>query len=264
MNEHLPPDPVEPAAAGDPAENDARSRDRVTDPLGTPQSRVVESVTLETGAKVPTDLSAVRDVSKTPILDESDASPGTPGLTKKERDALFRQIYDREFNYVWHSLRRFGVWDRDLEDAAHDAFVVIHRKLHTYDQDRPLKPWLVGIAFRIASDFRRRAQHRHEIVSDEIEAVDTAGDALQQIDARERRGLVRQALDTLDEDKRAVMVLHEIEGHTIVAVSEMLEVPLNTCYSRLRLARERFTSAVKRLQAQAQARGAPKQSGGQA
>lgn len=214
--------------------------DPLTDPSGGHQSRGVEQRASEAPA---------HDAAEPSENASLKASDPVVGMTKKERDALFRQIYDREFNYVWHSLRRFGVWDRDLEDAAHDCFVVIHRKLHEFDQDRPLKPWLVGIAFRVASDFRRRAQHRRELVSDEVEAVDPTQNAEHLVDAQQRRALVREAIESLDEDKRAVFVLHEIEGHTMPEVAEVLEAPLNTCYSRLRLARERFAAAVKRLQA---------------
>jgi RNA polymerase sigma-70 factor (ECF subfamily) len=219
--------------------------DPVTDGPGEGQSGGVQA----RGTEAPD-----RDASESSERASLKASEDPVGMTKKERDALFRQIYDREFNYVWHSLRRFGVWDRDLEDAAHDCFVVIHRKLHEFDQERPLKPWLVGIAFRVASDFRRRAQHRRELVSDEVEAVDPTQSAEHLVAAQQRRDLVREALESLDEDTRAVFVLHEIEGHTMPEVAEVLETPLNTCYSRLRLARERFTAAVKRLQAQRDSR----------
>lgn len=169
-----------------------------------------------------------------------------------DKEKLFRDIYNTEFGYVWNALRRFGVWERDLEDAAHDLFIVVHRKLDTYDRDRPIKPWLLGIAFRVASDFRRRAQHRNEVVKDDVVAVaaDIPADAL--IAERERRELVWRALEALDTDRRAVFVLHEIEGYAIPAIAEMIDVPLNTCYSRLRVARERFAAAVRRIRASAQ------------
>src|SRR4051812_36542553 len=75
----------------------------------------------------------------------------------------FRVIYEAHFNYVWHSLRRIGVQDADLEDLAHDVFVAFYRGLDNYDPTRPVKPWLFGICFRVASDHRRRARHRFEV-----------------------------------------------------------------------------------------------------
>jgi len=178
------------------------------------------------------------------------------GLTRAERDRLFREIYGQCFDYVWSTLRRFGVWDKDLEDAAHELFIVVHRRLDDYDRARPIKPWLVGIAFRVASDFRRRASNRREIMDDEVVAVDDKRSQLEMVTEREAKALVARALESLDDDKRLVFVLHELEGRSIPEVAEQTGVPLNTCYSRLRLARERFTEAVRAIRAEP-AKGAP-------
>ena len=173
---------------------------------------------------------------------------------------VFRRVYESEFQPVWHTLRRFGVWDRDLEDAVHEVFVVVHRKWSDYDSERPLRPWLVGIAFRIASDYRKKAQHRRETAKDDLEVSESplspalpAADA--QLQQRQDHSLVHRALSQLDEDRRNVMVLHELEGMSIPAIAELYEtmgepVPINTLYSRLRLGREHFTKAVRQLQAQ--------------
>lgn len=188
-------------------------------------------------------------------LAESVPAPGPAAkepspMTAAEREGFFRRIYDEHFNYVWHSLRRYGVWERDLEDAAHDVFIVVHRKLDEFDQERPVKPWLLGIGFRVASDFRRRAQHRREVVDDDVMAVDENTKRQDAVLAqKEQHALVYRALDTLDTDKRAVLVMHDLEGHTMPVIAEALGVPLNTCYSRLRLARERFVAAVRQIQA---------------
>jgi len=205
----------------------------MTDPEGPPQYRGVEQ-----GGQTWTE----------PHLDPPRVGAEPVGVRSiAERDALFREIYNAEFSYVWNALRRFGVWERELEDASHDLFIVVHRKLDTYDRSRPLKPWLLGIAFRVASDFRRRAQHRNEVVKDEVDAVAREKNAEALLSERERKDLVWRALDTLDTDRRAVFVLHELEGYPMPAISEMIEVPLNTCYSRLRIARERFATAVRAL-----------------
>jgi RNA polymerase sigma-70 factor (ECF subfamily) len=177
----------------------------------------------------------------------SGTTPPQGTLSAAQRDRWFREIYDREFGYVWSTLKRFGVWERELEDGAHEVFLVVHRRLHEFDRSRPLKPWLCGIAFRVASDFRRRAQNRREVVSDEVVAVDTQRASDGVVADKESKALVHAALDTLDTDKRAVFVLHELEGYAMPEIALIVEAPLNTCYSRLRLARERFADAVRTL-----------------
>jgi RNA polymerase sigma-70 factor (ECF subfamily) len=158
-------------------------------------------------------------------------------------------IYEAELTHVWHTLRRFGVRDRDLEDLCHDVFVAFYRSSERFDPLRPLKPWLSGIAFRVASDYRRRAHHRRELIGESFERSPSltprADDALS---AHEERSLVVAALDALDEGRRAVLVMHDIDETPMPLIAEVLGVPLNTGYSRLRLARVDFAAAVRRLQ----------------
>ena len=171
-----------------------------------------------------------------------------PALSEEElpvamSEPEFRAAYDSHFDYVWRSLRRLGAPDRDLDDLAHDTFIAFFRS--GYDRARPIKPWLFGIAFRVASDYRRRAQNKYEIAV-EHEATDGAPAADEQVTANERRRLVLDALATLDLDRRAVFVMHDIDGHSMPEIADSLCVPLNTCYSRLRLARADFQAAVQR------------------
>ncbi len=179
------------------------------------------------------------------------ASGSAPTAGEADRAAPldFRAIYDAEFGYVWHSLRRLGVAERDLEDLAHDVFVAFYRGRGNYDLARPLRPWLFGIAFRVASDDRRRARHRFEVPHEAPEATDGSPIADEQVAAAEARRLVQAALAALDLDRRAVFVMHDLDGHAMPEIAAALSVPLNTCYSRLRLAREQFTAEVRRRQA---------------
>lgn len=183
--------------------------------------------------------------SQDPVVEPSCSPAEAPADSAQHLD--FRDVYEAELDYVYHSLRRLGVADRDLEDLIHEVFFAFYRGRDHYDPARPLRPWLFGIAFRVASDWRRRAQQRYEI-PDEREAADHAPGADELYAACERRRLVARALDTLDLDKRAVFVMHELDGFTMPEIAQVIAAPLNTLYSRLRLAREEFTAFVRRQQ----------------
>ena len=161
----------------------------------------------------------------------------------------FDRLYAENLDYVWSSLRRLGVVAPHLEDTAHDVFVAAWRKLADYDPARPIKPWLFGIAFRVASDFRERASVRREVAHEpeQLERRDERPDAEAQLHAAERRALVRRALDAIPLERRAVFIMHELDGAPIPEVAGALEVPLNTAYTRLRLARRDFALEVQRL-----------------
>jgi RNA polymerase sigma-70 factor (ECF subfamily) len=161
--------------------------------------------------------------------------------------AELRTIYEAEIGYVSESLQRLGVRYFDVEDVAHDVFVTLQRKLGDYDSTRPLRPWLFGICLRVASDYRRSARIRRETGSDQLpEPVDGAARPDDHLIAREARRRVLEGLGALSLEQRAVFVLHELDGIAIAEVAGALEIPLNTAYSRLRLARARFTAAIRR------------------
>lgn len=159
----------------------------------------------------------------------------------------FQRIYEAELDYVWNSLRRLGVAPAHLEDLTHDVFSVAWKKLADYDRARPIRPWLFGIAMRLASDFRQLAWQTREVGGEEIDAEDSAPTSDEWVARRQAQALVRKALDTMAMERRAVFVMHELDGVAIPEVAQALNVPLNTAYSRLRLARRDFAAAVEQL-----------------
>lgn len=157
----------------------------------------------------------------------------------------FDDIYESQLDYVWHTLRRLGAPERDREDLAHDVFVVVHRRLASYDPSRSLRAWLFGIAYRVLSDYRRSARVRREVVTDAEPPASLGGP--ERIRAREDRALVLAALAELELVRRAVFVMHELDGMTIPEIAEVIDAPRNTLYSHLRRARREFAAAVRRL-----------------
>jgi RNA polymerase sigma-70 factor (ECF subfamily) len=154
-------------------------------------------------------------------------------------------VYAEGFDHVWYTLRRLGVRERDLEDKAHDVFLVVHRRLADFEPSRQVKPWLTGICYRVASDYRRSARYRRETVWEDMSLIpggDTPEDAAQQSEARD---LVLLGLEALPMEQRVVFVMHDIQQFAVPEIARELDVPHNTLYSRLRLARKKFTLAVR-------------------
>jgi RNA polymerase sigma-70 factor (ECF subfamily) len=172
-----------------------------------------------------------------------------------ERPA-FRAVFEGHFSYVWHSLRRLGVRRNDLEDVTHDVFVVVDRHLQDYDPTRPLRPWLFGICYRVAADYGRLARHRHETLhaGEHVDPVDPRASVDDAVEASQARELVMKALEALSVDRRAVLVMHDLDGFGMPEIAAALSIPLDTGYSRLRLARKDLKEAAQRLRAR---RGGP-------
>jgi RNA polymerase sigma-70 factor, ECF subfamily len=169
---------------------------------------------------------------------------------EQPRRAEFRDLFRAHFRFVCVALRRLGVSERDVDDVAQEVFLLVHQKLDSYDRTRPLELWLFGFCVRAASTYRRLARHRRLVQQDtepEIANSDPLPD--DQIAAEQSRGLVLAALDGIDADRRTVFVMHDLNDFPASQIAEMLALPVNTVYSRLRLAREEFRKAVLRLRA---------------
>jgi len=156
-----------------------------------------------------------------------------------------REVFDAHAAYILRSLRHLGVAESDIEDVGQEVFVTVHRKLASFEGRSKLRTWLYGICLRVASDYRRRAHVRRERATadparDVAEAEGRAPDA--QVQARAE---LRALLEELDEDKRAVVVLYEIEGFSMKEVAEILDCPLQTAYSRLHAARDRMVAMYR-------------------
>jgi len=166
--------------------------------------------------------------------------------------ATFEACYREHFAFAWRALRRLGVPERDLSDAAQDVFLVVYRKFDEFDFERPLTTWIYAICLRVASDRRRRAVARHELLADGADPEqrnepERATEANAQQD--ERRAVLEAALGALSLEQRAVFTLFELEGHTGEEVAVLLGVPAATVHSRLRLARQIFRRTLERYRA---------------
>jgi RNA polymerase sigma-70 factor (ECF subfamily) len=161
--------------------------------------------------------------------------------------------YREHFAFVWRTLRRWGVPLQNLDDAVQDVFLVVHRRLAEFEPTGSARAWLFGIARNVAQAQRRKlgSALRTEVVFLEcehgVEDADPARAALQ----REAAELVQRSVDMLDEDKRWVFVLAELEHMSGPELAEALQLNLNTAYARLRAARKQFVASVRRERARA-------------
>jgi RNA polymerase sigma-70 factor (ECF subfamily) len=157
-------------------------------------------------------------------------------------DAIVAAFEDH-FDYLCRALRRLGVDARHVEDLAQDVFVVMCRRWGDYQPDRPLRPWLMGIAFRVAQ--RHRARTVRETPALEPDCEDDSASLDERVDRARTLRLVLSALDRLPTRDRSVVVLHALEGMSMHDVAALLSIPLFTAYSRLRRARKRCAQAIE-------------------
>jgi RNA polymerase sigma-70 factor (ECF subfamily) len=184
------------------------------------------------------------------VPQEAVASPVDEPRPAAPGELDFPAVFAAHFDYVWNTLRRLGVHRADVEDVTHDVFLALLRKFDQYEPGRPLRPWVFGFAFRIASDYRDLARHRFERSSGDAEIEDAQPSALDQAVQHQELRLAKKALATLELGRRAVYILYELDECPMPEVARVLGIPLNTAYSRLRLARADLAVAARRLRSQ--------------
>jgi len=159
----------------------------------------------------------------------------------------FEAVYAEQFAFVWRNLRRMGVRDSALRDATQDVFLVVHRRLGEFERRAPLRSWLFSIVRRVALQHRRTARRRDVSGDDDADSLPgtLAGPEQNATDAEALRFFL-SLLDELDDDKRDVFVLSELEEMTASETAAALSCNINTVYSRLRAAREKLRAAYER------------------
>jgi RNA polymerase sigma-70 factor (ECF subfamily) len=174
--------------------------------------------------------------------DPTTQAPRVDVSTHGQLSKQFRDLFDAEFGFVCRALQRLGVRSGDVPDVAQELFLTVHRAMPEYDTARPIRPWLCGFSVRFAANYRRLGR-----LGDL--PVDAAGHQSVAPPADlEARELVLKVLDRLDFDRRAVVVMHDMEGFAAPEIAAELGIPLNTVYSRLRLAREELKATLSQLQ----------------
>jgi RNA polymerase sigma-70 factor (ECF subfamily) len=177
----------------------------------------------------------------------SDAA--TPHMATKS----FEQIYHEYAGFVWRNARRLGVPPSGAEDVVQDVFIVVQRRLPDFDGRTAIQSWIFGILVRVVSHYRRSYLRKDaRCVSLEQGAgyhntsLAGARSPSEQAESAERIRLLEKLLAQLDEGKRTLLVLSELEGWTLREIAEYLGSNTNTVHSRLRAAKRAFEDLHRR------------------
>jgi RNA polymerase sigma-70 factor (ECF subfamily) len=177
-----------------------------------------------------------------------ESKPSAGGTRPHGNAALeFSTLYDQWFDQVLCWLRALGAPRADLEDLAQEVFLVVRRRLPSFD-GRSLGAWLFQISRRQVWRHRRLTWVKRIFTASSTETSDdmpyAGASPLAELETKERQRHLEQLLSRLSEKHRVVFVLFEIEGRPGEEIAETLDVPINTVWTRLRRARKDFFQLV--------------------
>jgi RNA polymerase sigma-70 factor (ECF subfamily) len=169
-----------------------------------------------------------------PVLSLVSTQPSEGPLT-------LERVYDAHFDFVYHAAARLGGPAVDPEDVAQDVFMVVGRKLDTFDHSCRITTWLYGITLNVARAARRRQRLRSlfegKIDPPQVRSVDRA-------ELAEAHRIAYEILDALAPKKREVFILAEFEGMTCEEIAEIVGSRTETIWSRLHYARREFSERL--------------------
>jgi RNA polymerase sigma-70 factor (ECF subfamily) len=153
--------------------------------------------------------------------------------------------FQNELDYIYRSLRRLGTTPSEVDDLAQDLFMALRRSWIKYDPERPLRPYLFGIAFRIVSAHQRK--RGREVALGIVEVDDEGPGPEAALADKQGRALLLTALERIPLPRRTVLVMHELDDVSVAGVASLLSIPLFTVYSRLRKARQELERILGRM-----------------
>jgi len=184
-------------------------------------------------------------VARLPLPPRADA-PEEPS----ELGVQLEHVYRTHFALVWRGLRRLGVPDASLDDAAQDVFLVVHRRGSEFEGRASLRTWLYGIVVRVAKDYRRslarherRVEHFAERLRTESHSSASPAD---EAERREANELLHTLLASLTDEQRDVLVLAVLEQLPVKEAAQALGLHVRACQRRLRAANLAFEQALAR------------------
>ena len=163
--------------------------------------------------------------------------------------ALVRKYQDRLYNTLYRMVGNA----EDARDLVQDAFVHAYRSLDRFQGESAFYTWLYRIAINAAISLKRRQRVTVPIDAGgqgqgyEPTEDPTRSDPSERMEQEERDRQVREALDSLPPDYRAVLVLKDIDGQRYEVIAQILDCPIGTVRSRLHRARLELRNRLKHL-----------------
>ena len=158
---------------------------------------------------------------------------------------VLEDVYREHFEFVYRKAQRLGGPGIDAEDAAQEVFLVVARRLLTFDGTSEVTTWLYGITLNVVRGLRRRARVRWLWERDAArEAGPIAVESIDRAEVREAHRIAYEILDKMAAKKREVFILSDFEGLSGLEIAAITDTKVETVASRLHYARREFAERL--------------------
>lgn len=159
--------------------------------------------------------------------------------------AAFGELVEQYRDSVYRLAYRMCGNAHDADEAAQEAFVAAWRGLPNFRGDAKFSTWLYRLTTNASIDLMRRENRHRAVAEDEMpEIEDRADSPQQQVERTEQQEAVQQALASLSEDYREILLLRYMQELDYTEIAEVLRLPAGTVKSRLNRAKAALKSAL--------------------
>jgi RNA polymerase sigma-70 factor (ECF subfamily) len=194
---------------------------------------------------------------------EDTSGPAAPSCSAEGRHReeptvgrTFDSVYHAHASFVWRSTCRLGVPYSAVEDVMQEVFLVVHRRLAEFEERTSVRAWLSAIVIRVVRAYRRKVRRRDPrqehaaSPTDPDSIVDPKGtNPLESMERDEAVKELYEILALMNDERREVFVLSELEDLSAPEIAHATQVNVNTVYWRLRMAKKEFGQILLRRRA---------------
>lgn len=176
------------------------------------------------------------------------ATSGSSAIARGATLPEFKRVYDEHVAFMYRAARHLGVAPSAIEDVLQEVFIVVHRRLGEFEGRSTMKTWMYGILLHVVRNHRRSLRRRGVEAAPatlDLAATSAAGPH-ESAETAEAMRTLEALLGELDDARREVFVLAELEQLTVPEIAELVGDKPNTIYGRLRNARQQFETALRR------------------
>jgi RNA polymerase sigma-70 factor (ECF subfamily) len=140
----------------------------------------------------------------------------------------------------------------DAQECVSDSFIKAFKALNKFDTRTKFFTWFYKITYNSAISYKRKKRNIFDDINDchYLKEESSIGRSDFIIEADEKNALLNLALESLDQESRAIVVFHYLEELKIEEISEILEMNINTIKSKLFRARKKMNETISRFQKQ--------------
>jgi len=171
-------------------------------------------------------------------------------------EAAFREIVERYQSKVFSIIHGIVRQRNDVEDIAQQVFAKVYFSIRNFDFRSSLITWIYKITVNECFDYLRKKKVRKlvyesDLSEDEVRRVENSEPPVDRQPATDvnlaRRDYVFKLLTRVSEEERTLLLLKEVEGHSVEELAEMTGMNENTIKVKLFRARQKLVKAAQRL-----------------